>query len=55
MKKLDIDEPAKGKTRELRQIHTAGPDSMGRKLRQYTIVQYNVQERLSVHTDWISG
>ena len=54
MKKLYIDVPTKWKTRELRQKYTADPVGMGRKARQHTIVQYSVQARLSVYSDWIS-
>ena len=35
-------------------IPTADPVGMGRKLRQYTILQYSVQAQLSANTDWIS-
>ena len=53
MNEFFIDEPAKWKTRKLRQIHTADPVGMGRKSRQYNIFHYIVQARPSVHTDWI--
>ena len=34
--------------------NAADPVGMGRKSRQYTIFQYSVLARLSVHSDWIS-
>jgi len=53
------DEPAKWKTRELRQIHTvytAEPVGMGRKSRQYTILQNSVQAHdFLPNKNWISS
>ena len=53
MKKLYIDEPAEWMTRELRQIHTADPVSIGAEspFTQH-IFQYSVQAHLSVN--WTS-
>ena len=48
-----IDETAKWKTRELRQINTSDQVGMGRKSRQCTTYIYS-SIQLSVHTDWIS-
>jgi len=50
MKELYIDEPAKWKMRQLRQIHTADPVGKSRKLCLYTILEYSVLARLSAHT-----
>ena len=54
MKELYMDEPAKSKTRILRQIHTADPVAMDRKSCLYTILEYTELARLSAHIDWIS-
>jgi len=55
MKELYIDEPAKWKTKILRQIpySTAYPAGTGSKSCLYTLLELSVLARLSAHTDWI--
>ena len=52
MKELYIDETAKWKTRELRQIHTGTADPFGidRKSCMYNLMEYSVMARLFAHT-----
>ena len=47
MKELYIEEPAKWKTRELRQIHSADPVDMDRTSCLYTFLEYSVLAQLS--------
>ena len=52
MKELYIDEPAKWKTRKLRQIDTDDPEGMDRKSCLFTILEYRVLVQLSTHA-WL--